>query len=70
MNHLSEGLKTLGDIVAGVGTITGLMWILKILATVIPVLAALASLTWYVIRIHEWYKGKKNGNIRLDQLDS
>ena len=36
----------------------------------LPALAALASLVWTGIRIYEYLKGKRNGNKRLDGLDS
>lgn len=35
-----------------------------VISSVIPLLAALASLTWYSIRVYEWWKErKKNGNV-------
>ena len=36
----------------------------------LPAIAAILSIVWTGIRIYEYVKGKLNGNLRDDQLDS
>jgi hypothetical protein len=52
MKHLWEWIA--------VGTVVGT------LTQILPAIAAFLSVIWYAIRIWEYYKGKKNGNVRLD----
>lgn len=34
------------------------------LNSVVAFLASVAALTWYTLRIYDWYKGKTNGNVQ------
>lgn len=60
MIHLSEPIKDALDVLALVFAF--LTW----LTSILPALASAASLVWACIRIYEWLKGRKNGNVRLD----
>lgn len=67
MVHLSETSKTVGDVLAVVGSL--LSWATSIL----PALASAVTLAWGCIRIYEWYKSKKgkaNVHEQLNRLDS
>lgn len=58
--NLSEPVKITLDALAVVVSVVS--W----LSTLLPALASLVTLAWGVIRIYEWWKGKKNGNVKLD----
>jgi hypothetical protein len=60
---MSEHFKNLLDTVSLGVAVTAFI-------KVLPALASLASLIWTGIRVYEWWKGKKDVNQRLDQLDS
>lgn len=60
MIHLSEPTKIILDALAVVFSLAA--W----LTSILPALASLVTLAWGCIRIYEWYKGKKNGNVKLD----
>lgn len=60
MIHLSEPIKIVLDAIAVVVSVAS--W----LTSILPALASLVTLAWGCIRIYEWWKGRKNGNVRLD----
>lgn len=60
MNHLSEPVKIIMDLLAIVFSFVA--W----LTSVLPALASLVTLAWGCIRIYEWLKGRKHGNVKLD----
>jgi hypothetical protein len=67
LSQLNEGIKALIDALAALGAGIGLMWLLQITSSIISVLAALASLVWYSIRIYDrWKERKPHGNKRFD----
>lgn len=40
------------------------------LAALMTFVTAFLGAVWYAIRIYEWWKGRKNANLRHDHLDS
>lgn len=67
MTNISDPVKNVLDAIAALTAAAGVF-----LSTIVPALAAVASLAWYGIRIYEWYKSKKesgNGNERINKLD-
>jgi hypothetical protein len=41
-----------------------------VILKLIPAIAGLLAIAWHVLRFYEYYKGKKNGNERINRLDS
>lgn len=57
---MSNLVKHVVDAVAGVTALVG------VLSHILPVIASALSIAWYAYRFWEVYKGKKNGNVRIN----